>query len=163
VEHLKLLKILTDHGVPLVVIGGHAVTFHGYIRDTEDLDVIWLRSEAAESALLAALTEVNAKFITNEVDPATRLEKLAPVTAPYIKANHLMLLVTDLGFLDLFDYVPAFPDADVQEVFDESLSAGGARFVSLEWLRRMKSATDRAKDAEDLRQLEGNDPKPASS
>jgi hypothetical protein len=29
------------------------------------------------------------------------------------------------------------------------------RFVSLDWLRRMKGATDRTKDAEDLRQLEG--------
>jgi hypothetical protein len=31
---------------------------------------------------------------------------------------------------------------------------GNARFVSLDWLRRMKSATNRSKDAEDLRHLE---------
>jgi hypothetical protein len=154
VHHFKLLKILTDHGVPVVVIGGHAVSFHGHIRDTEDLDVIWLRTDAAEAALLAALTAVNAKWISNTIDPATGIEKPVPISLPYIKAHHLMMLVTDLGLLDLFDYVPGEPNADVQDVFDKSVDAGGARYVSLDWLRRMKSATDRPKDAEDLRQLE---------
>ena len=153
-EHFKLLKILTDHGVPVVVIGGHAVSFHGHIRDTEDLDVIWVRSEAADQALFAALAAVNAQWISNELDPETGLEKLKPITLQYVKANHLMLLVTDLGFVDLFDYVPGIPGATVQEVFEESIPSGTARFVSLDWLRRMKSATDRSKDAEDLRHLE---------
>ena len=154
VGHLELLKILTAHRVPVVVIGGHAVTFHGHIRETEDLDVIWLRSPDAERSLLSALTVVNAKWISNAVDPATGLEKLVPVSLPYIQAHHLMMLVTDLGLLDLFDYVPGVPDANVQSVFDQSIPSGDARFVSLDWLRRMKSATDRSKDAEDLRQLE---------
>jgi hypothetical protein len=154
VHHFKLLKTLTDHGVPVVVIGGHAVSFHGHIRDTEDLDVVWLRSEAAEAALLAALSTVNARWISNEIDPATGIEKLRPVSLPYIQANHLMMLVTDLGLLDLFDYVPGIPDANAQDVFDQSIPSGDARFVSLDWLRRMKRATDRSKDAEDLRQLE---------
>ena len=153
-KHLELLKVLARHGVPVVVIGGHAVSFHGHIRDTEDLDVIWLRSPRSESALLAALTEVNAASISNEKDPSTGMEKLVPVSLSSIRANHLMLLVTDLGLLDLFDYVPGFPDADVRQVYDEGIPSGDARFVSLEWLRKMKGATDRAKDAEDLRQLE---------
>src|SRR5688500_16123734 len=85
VHHFELLKILADHGVPVVVIGGHAVSFHGHIRDTEDLDVIWLRSEAAEAALLAALTAVNAKWISNTVDPATGMEKLVSVSLSYIR------------------------------------------------------------------------------
>lgn len=153
-DHFKLLKILTDHAVPIVVIGGHAVTFHGHIRDTEDLDVLWLRSQATEAALLGALTAVNAKWISKSIDPATGMEKLVPVTLPYIQANHLMMLVTDFGLLDLFDYVPGAPDADIREVFDQSVAASGARYVSLDWLRRMKRATGRPKDAEDLRQLE---------
>jgi hypothetical protein len=157
VRHLELLKVLARHRVPVVVIGGHAVSFHGHIRETEDLDVIWLRSQESEQALLAALTEVNAKWISNEVDPATRLEKLEPVTMSYIRSNHLMVLLTDVGFLDVFDFVPAFPDADVREVFDQSVPSKDARFVSLEWLRKMKGASDRSKDAEDLRQLEPPD------
>jgi hypothetical protein len=77
-----------------------------------------------------------------------------PVTADYIAANHLMMLLTDQGWLDIFDFVPGFPEADVQQVFDESIPAGGTRYVSLNWLKRMKGASDRSKDAEDLKHLE---------
>lgn len=152
--HLDLLKVLARYRVPVVVIGGHAVVFHGHIRSTEDLDVIWLRNPGSEAALVDALREVNAKWISNEVDASTGLEKLVPVTPSYVAGNHLMVLVTDQGFLDVFDYVPGCPDADVHDVFDQSLPADEVRFVSLPWLRRMKGGTDRTKDAEDLKQLE---------
>jgi hypothetical protein len=36
------------------------------------IDVTWLRSSAAVEALVAALREINAEFIGNEIDPATR-------------------------------------------------------------------------------------------
>src|SRR5689334_7000719 len=68
-DQQQLLAVLRRHGVPFVVIGGHAVNFHGYIRTTEDVDVVWLRSPQAEQDLLAALTEVHAAFISNEIDP----------------------------------------------------------------------------------------------
>ena len=39
-----ILDVLTRHAVPFVVVGGHAVNLHGYIRATEDTDVLWVRS-----------------------------------------------------------------------------------------------------------------------
>lgn len=90
-EHPGLLKTLVAHGVPFVIIGGHAVNFHGYPRATEDLD--------------------------------------------------------------LFDFVPGVPDADVRQVFDESVPLGEMRYVSLPWLKRMKQATRRPRDIDDLEQL----------
>jgi hypothetical protein len=44
----RLFDVLSRHGVPFVVVGGHAVNFHGFIRATEDTDVLWIRSPAAE-------------------------------------------------------------------------------------------------------------------
>jgi hypothetical protein len=61
-----LIAALARHGVPFVVVGGHAVNFHGHIRLTEDTDVLWMRSRESEVALLAALQEVNACWISNE-------------------------------------------------------------------------------------------------
>lgn len=55
-DDLQLLNVLKHHGVPFVIIGGHAVNFHGYGRATEDTDVIWLRSPEAENALFLALS-----------------------------------------------------------------------------------------------------------
>lgn len=35
----EFLQLLNDHGVEYLVIGGHAVAFHGYPRATAHLDV----------------------------------------------------------------------------------------------------------------------------
>jgi hypothetical protein len=105
---LQLLEVLRRHGVPFIAIGGHAVNVHGFRRATEETDVIWLRSSESEQALLTALTEIDARYIGNEIDPATGLERTYPVTFPYIQSTQLMLW-TDMGFFDLFDYIPGLP------------------------------------------------------
>lgn len=107
----RLLDVVTRHGVPFVVIGGHAVHFHGSLRATEDTDVLWIRSLAAEASLLAALRELDAHFIGDDLDPATGMERTHPVTDAYVKTERLMMLCTAAGFLDLFDDVPGLPDS----------------------------------------------------
>lgn len=47
----QLIDALSSHNVPFVIIGGHAVTFHGYVRATEDTDVVFRRSEEAATRL----------------------------------------------------------------------------------------------------------------
>ena len=153
-SHLELLRLLSRHGVPFVVIGGHAVSFHGHIRATEDVDLIWLRSPEAENTLLGALQEAHAQWIADEIDPATGIEQLVPVTLPYIRSSHLMMLVTDFGFLDLFDYVPGYPDTDPQQLFSESILSDQIRYVSLQWLEQMKKTSGRAQDQADLKNLD---------
>lgn len=150
----ELLRLLLRHRVPFVLIGGHAVNFHGHQRNTEDVDVVWLRSAEAEQRLLGALAEANATWISTEVDPATGVERTVPVTASYVAANHLMMLVTDYGFIDLFDYVPGVPDMTPDEVYARSVVTGdGLRYASIDDLRRMKQAIGRTKDLEDLQNL----------
>ena len=151
---LLVLEHLLDHEVPLVVIGGYAVTFHGYVRATEDVDIVFVRSESSEIALLKALDEIHACWIGNEVDPATGLESLVRVNAAYIGSTRLMMLVTDLGFLDIFDYVPGCPDVSVAELLSASVQhPAGYRFSSLKLLRQMKLASGRPKDLLDLEML----------
>jgi hypothetical protein len=149
----QLIDILHFHNVPLVIIGGHAVTFHGYVRATEDMDIVFQRSENAERALLRALTEVNAHWIGDEIDPETGIERIHAVTIQYIQRTHLMMLVTDGGFLDIFDYIPGFPGEAVKELFDSAVEQGSHRYVSLKWLRKMKAAVSRPKDQIDLENL----------
>jgi hypothetical protein len=139
--------------VPFVVIGGHAVNVHGYARATEDTDLIWVRSPAAESSLLRALDELDARFIGDEIDPATGIERTYPVTAAFIRSRRLMMLSTAAGFVDLFDYVPGCDDVPVTAVLESSLAVRGIRFASLEWLKRMKQAAGRPKDLLDLANL----------
>ena len=148
-----LLDVLSCHNVPFVVIGGHAVTYHGFVRATEDTDVVFLRTPESELSLLAALIEVNASWISNEIDPKTGIERLVPVNLPYIRATRMMMLVTDFGFLDLFDYIPGCPNEPVEQLFDTALGQGRYKYASLRWLRTMKSAANRPQDRLDLENL----------
>ena len=148
-----IFDTLRRHKVPFVVIGGYAVNFHGYVRTTEDADVVWLRSAQNERSLLLALTELEAQYIGSEIDPHTRLERTYPVTLPFIRSNPLMMLLTRHGFLDLFDYIPGLPEEGVPELFESSIEVEKIRYASLPWLRRMKTASGRTKDALDLENL----------
>lgn len=156
-QQLELLSTLHRHGVPFMVIGGHAVNQHGHLRGTEDVDVVWVRSPEADEKLLAALTSVEAAWIGKEIDPATGIEKTFPVSAPYIASRHLMMLTTKYGFFDMFDYIPGVLEVTPEQAFTESVATpDGFRCVSLKLLRAMKEASGRAKDLEDLSHL----PKP---
>jgi hypothetical protein len=148
-----VFDVLTRHGVPFVVVGGHAVNFHGFIRATEVTDVLWIRSPAAEASLLRALDEIAAEYIGDEIDPATGIERTHPVTASFIRAKRLMMLCTTAGFLDLFDYVPEYPAVPVTTVWETGVELDGIRFASLEWLRKLKQAAGRPKDLLDLENL----------
>lgn len=150
---LTVFQLLTRAGVPFVIIGGHAVNFHGHVRTTEDTDLIFERSAASEAALLKALESIHACWISDERDPVTGLERLVPVSPSYVRAEHLMMLTTDLGFLDLYDYIPGFPDVPVADVFSDSIALDNLRFVSLRWLRKLKQAAGRHKDLDDLEHL----------
>ena len=145
--------MLSSHNVPFVIVGGHAVAHHGYVRATEDTDVIFRRTPESEVALFEALTEVNACWIGDEIDPETGIERLFPVSLSFIRGTRLMMLVTDFGFLDIFDYVPGRPNEPVEQLFDTAERYGRHKIVSLKWLRAMKTAADRPKDRLDLENL----------
>lgn len=152
-DPLNVFQLLARAGVRFVIIGGHAVVFHGYVRTTEDADVIFERSPASEAALLEALESIHACWISDECDPATGQERLVPVSLPYVRSKHLMMLTTDLGFLDLYDYIPGFPATPVADVFSDSIKLDDLPFVSLHWLRKLKQAAGRHKDLDDLEHL----------
>jgi hypothetical protein len=40
----EIIELLKTHEIPFLVIGGVAVNYHGYIRATEDVDIIYFRS-----------------------------------------------------------------------------------------------------------------------
>ena len=70
-DPVTLLTALARAGVPFVIIGGHAVNYHGYVRTTEDLDIVFLRTRECEALLLKALESIRACWISNEKDPET--------------------------------------------------------------------------------------------
>lgn len=150
---LQLVKTLLDHSVPLVVIGGHAVNCYGFARATEDTDIIFRRSTSSEQSLLEALVSINAFWISDEIDPATGIEKTIDVDLRYIQSHRLMMVGTDLGYLDIFDFIPGLEGKSTEVAFQDTHLVNGLPYVSLSLLREMKRASGRTIDLLDLENL----------
>jgi hypothetical protein len=53
----EFIRLLNEHNVRYLVVGGYAVALHGYPRYTKDIDIwIWLDPENAER-IIAALAD----------------------------------------------------------------------------------------------------------
>lgn len=150
---MQLVDVLLDHQVPFVIIGGHAVNYHGHARATEDMDIVYRKSDESILLLTKALESVNAFWISDEIDPTTRIEKAVPVDLTYVQSKSLMMLGTDLGYLDVFDFVPGLPGTPVDAIFEDAIQAEGRPYISLSKLRQLKLASGRPIDLSDLEKL----------
>ena len=68
----EFLLCLNAHEVRYLVVGGHAVSFHGYPRFTHDVDVVTLPTEHNAKALVAALADFG--FADIPLEPADFLK-----------------------------------------------------------------------------------------
>jgi hypothetical protein len=150
---LDIVDKMIRRGIDVVIVGGHAVNFHGYLRATEDVDVIFRRTPDSEQQLFELLSEIDAYWITDEIDQVTGLEKTSPVTLEYVQRTRLMMLGSRLGWIDLFDFIPGLPEEPLDELFASSTQMQDRSFVNLDWLKRMKRASGRPQDLLDLENL----------
>jgi hypothetical protein len=51
----EFFRILSEHSVDYVIVGGYAVAFYGYIRATKDIDVLFRNSPPNIAKLIKAL------------------------------------------------------------------------------------------------------------
>ncbi len=68
----EFLKLLSDHRVKYLLVGGYSVAFHGYTRTTNDIDV-WVPKDSENAVrLISALEEFG--FGMPELKPELFLE-----------------------------------------------------------------------------------------
>ena len=58
----ELLKCFLSHDVQFLIIGGHAVSYHGYSRFTKDLDIWIQKSDSNALKIVEALKEFGFDF-----------------------------------------------------------------------------------------------------
>jgi hypothetical protein len=93
----EMLRVLADHGVRSVLIGGFAAVIHGSPYVTTDIDVVPEATEENLELLSSALRELHAKVWTPN-DPDGLAFDHDPAS---LAANQIMNLVTDFGRLDI--------------------------------------------------------------
>ena len=109
-EREALLKVLVDHGVQFVVIGGAGIQSHGRRYDTLDIDVTPDRDEANLQRLADALNELDCRLVTDPANTAAWV----PLPPDYFTPRSLLAatvwnLATRHGQLDLTFAPSGFP------------------------------------------------------
>lgn len=146
----ELLERLVAADVAFVVVGGLAVNAWGYLRGTEDVDIVPDPHRANLDRLTALLESLGGRV---EVDEG----RLSPsAIGIFLRAGDRTLIATDLGPLDVLQGLPQVPPFSRLEPEARSVDLGGfsVRVCSLEALLDMKRASSRARDREDLQALE---------
>lgn len=137
----EFLQFLNDHGVEYLVIGGHAVAYHGYPRATHDLDVWVAVNEANATRLADALRAFG--FTMPDVAPSLFLR--ADRVIRMGEAPNRIEIQTGIDGVDFADCYPRRVLAELDGV--------PVVFISLQDLKTNKVASGRNKDLADLDQL----------
>jgi hypothetical protein len=151
----EIFRVLQRQGVDYVVVGGLAVQTHGHVRMTNDVDLIPAPAPANLEALAAALNELEARVL----NPGS--ESVA-IDAAMLPRATLWQFATRHGDIDVLHDAPGAGSFAALRSRALVLPVAGAEVpvVSLDDLIRMKRASGRPVDLEDIAALtafEGNE------
>lgn len=137
----KLLVGLARADVEFIVVGGVAVALNGFLRTTEDVDILIERSPGNVGQLLAALAsfgEGHARELS---------------WADFEETEGAIRVVEDFP-LDIFTIMRGHRYADLIGCTEETEVGGAAiRFLNADALIRLKENSDREKDQIDIAAL----------
>lgn len=148
-----LLRALDDEGVEYVLVGGLAANLHGTTRVTKDADIAYGGSGANLIRLCKALNRFEPRNIV--------LGK--PEGAPFtlvpeeLKRRRILQLQTSAGQIDLLPTIRGFFNYWTVKAASQvaELESGiPVRFLSVQGLLKAKNAMKRAKDVQDIVELE---------
>ena len=145
-----LLAALQEREVRFVVIGGIAVGAHGFVRGTEDLDLVPDPDPENLKKLTTALEALEATLPTvgdRSFDPAT--------DASVIRRGGNVTAMTRFGGLDVVQRALGVPSYSqlAEDAIDSELLGVPVKVCSLGRLREMKQAQNRTQDQLDLENL----------
>lgn len=146
-----LFRVLAEHGVDYLIVGGFAVQAHGFRRGTVDLDIVPRPDLANLSRLGEALASIGARLFRSA----------APLNVgdPHLlRRASLVPLMTDHGRLDILNVAStAGLSADYGALRERALAVEldgvALAVIGLDDLIRMKRAAGRDQDLEDIRAL----------
>jgi hypothetical protein len=98
----EMLRLLHEHGVRYVIVGGLAATVHGATRVTFDIDVVPEWTDDNLERLASALREAGAELLA----PDARETVAFPIEAPSLRQFEVSTWRTSLGDLDVIIGTP---------------------------------------------------------
>jgi hypothetical protein len=150
VSLIGMLAGLTRAGVRFVVIGGLAARTHGSPRITEDLEICYDTDPENRARLARQLAAW--KAYPRGIEPGLPFI----MDDKTLSSTPILTLVTDQGFLDVFDEVPGLGRYGRALASSIEIEAGDVAFrvLDLPALIRSKRAAGRPRDLDQIPELE---------
>lgn len=144
----QILRVLDEHRVDYVLVGGLAVQVHGHVRTTFDVDVM----PRPEHGNLASLTDALNAMGAHTLNPGS--EGLA-IRAETLPRAALWQFSTHHGAIDVVNEAPGAPPYDQLRRRALTIELGGLTVAvsGREDLISMKRASGRPVDLDDLAAL----------
>lgn len=141
-EYLNLVRLLNEEKVEYVVLGGHAVIAHGYLRTTGDIDIFV--NPTPENAVKIVLALEKYGFTNGEFE----------VSDFTLVPNYLSFSRYD-GWIDLMTFTVGVTFEECyQNKIELEVQGVKIKFINLRELIKNKKALGRAQDLNDLQNLE---------
>ena len=141
-ELSELLSLLNSHRVDFIVVGAHALAFHGIPRFTEDIDFFVAKSKQNIDRLAQALQEFGVTV------PESSRDEMVSRDRGVIFIGHKPNRADFLNFLDGVEFGAAALSKLPGILADQPVN-----FISLKDYVATKKASGRPKDAGDLAML----------
>jgi hypothetical protein len=144
----EIFRILAEHRVDYVLIGGIAVQTHGHVRMTNDADLIPSPEPANLARLVDALNALGARVL----NPG---HEENPIDATMLPRETIWQFTTRAGGIDVMLEVPGGREfAELREAtLEVQLGEITVPVAGFEDLIRMKEARGRKTDLEDIAAL----------
>lgn len=137
----EFLRLLNEHEVRYLLVGGYAVGYHGYVRATADMDV-WVRRDRKNAErIVVVLQEFGFRVSELKPDLFLREDRIVRMGVPPMRIE-IMTSASGVEFDDCYEsrIVDEWDDIRVD-------------VISLEKLKANKRASGRLKDLSDLEHL----------
>ncbi len=140
----KLLVLLAEGEVEFVLVGGVAVTLHGYVRLTEEVNILIEPSTTNITRLLATLANYGEGF-ARELTPDDFTDEEGAIR---------IVEETEMSQIDIFTRMSGLHYSDLASDADAlDLAGHSIKFASKAALIRLKERSQREKDQLDVTAL----------
>jgi hypothetical protein len=137
----EFFRLLNEHKVKYLVVGGYAFAVHAYPRFTNDLD-IWIDKDVANAEnILQVLKDFGFQELEITNEDLTNPDRIIQLGYPPLRID----LLTDI---DGVDFSTAWENKDSSNYGKQKIN-----IISRELFIRNKLASGRQKDKEDLEKL----------
>jgi predicted nucleotidyltransferase len=138
-----LFRLLNENNVEYVIVGGYAVAFHGFVRATKDIDILFNNTPENITRLTAALAHFGIADSSIDKNDFSKPGQILRIGSPPMMVE----LINAVGGLTFREIWERRVEGNYGEV--------SVSFISRNDLLITKKAAARPQDLRDIEELEG--------